>query len=106
MVSPYVRRLKLATELRALREEHGILTEDLAKRLYYSRTKISRLETAAGRPDVAVVMSILDILGVTGEEWERIIRLAHEAAVKGWWDRYRQSMGPRQRLYADLEFGA
>ncbi|RKS74383.1 helix-turn-helix protein [Actinomadura pelletieri DSM 43383] len=106
MVSPYVRRLQLAAELRALREEHGILTEELGKRLYFSRAKISRLETAAGRPDVAVVMSILDILGVTGEEWERIVRLAHEAAVKGWWDRYGQSMGPRQRLYADLEFGA
>ncbi|TDB88714.1 XRE family transcriptional regulator [Actinomadura sp. 7K534] len=52
MVSPFVRRQRLATVLRELREERGMMADELAKRIHYSRTKISRLEYAYGRPDV------------------------------------------------------
>lgn len=106
MVSPFVRRHRLAAELRALREEHGMTADELAKRIHYSRTKISRLENGYGRPDVADVIQILDTLGITGTRWEDFVRLANSAAVKGWWDRYGDAMGPRQRLYADIESGA
>ena len=82
------------------------MADELAKRIHYSRMKISRLENAHGRPDVADVITILDALDVTGPAWETIVRLAKDAAVKGWWDRYGDSMGVRQKLYADLEFGA
>lgn len=42
------------------------MADELAKRIHYSRTKISRLENASGRPDVADVIKILDALGITG----------------------------------------
>src|SRR5690606_219393 len=41
MVSPFVRRQRLATVLRDLREERGMMADELAKRIHYSRTKIS-----------------------------------------------------------------
>jgi cytochrome P450 len=44
MISPYVRRLRLAAELRALRTEAGLTHEQLAKRIHQSRAQISRLE--------------------------------------------------------------
>ncbi|TDD74237.1 XRE family transcriptional regulator [Actinomadura darangshiensis] len=106
MVSPYVRRQRLATVLRTLREEHGIMADELAKRIHYSRTKISRLENAYGRPDVGDVVKILDALGVPDDQWSQIVRLASAAAAKGWWDSFGDAMGARQRLYADLESGA
>ncbi|XRQ07934.1 Scr1 family TA system antitoxin-like transcriptional regulator, partial [Actinomadura welshii] len=106
MVSPFVRRQRLATVLRELREERGMMADELAKRIHYSRTKISRLENAYGRPDVGDVIKILDAFGITGTKWEEIVRLADDASTKGWWDRYGDAMGTRQRLYADIESGA
>ncbi|MEU8345544.1 helix-turn-helix domain-containing protein [Actinomadura meyerae] len=106
MVSPYVRRQRLAAELRKLREERGLMAEELAKRIHYSRMKISRLENAHGRPDVGDVVKILDALEISDDESMTIIRLASAASERGWWDRYGDAMGARQRLYADIESGA
>ncbi|MFG2091150.1 helix-turn-helix domain-containing protein [Spirillospora sp. NPDC048824] len=106
MVSPFVRRQRLAAVLRELREERGMLADELAKRIHYSRTKITRLENAYGRPDVGDVVKILDALEVPDDQWSQIVRLASAAAAKGWWDSYGDAMGARQRLYADLESGA
>lgn len=106
MTSPYVRRLRLAAELRKLREERDLTTDELAKLVFQSRPKISKLENAQIRPDVAEVLNILEALEVTGAKYRRLLRLARDAARKGWWDRYCKAMGDRQRLYADLESGA
>jgi transcriptional regulator with XRE-family HTH domain len=106
MGSPYVQRLRLAAELRSLREERGLMADELAKRIHYSRTKISRLENANGRPDVGDVLRILDAFGLADHECMRLVRLATAASKKGWWDTYGEGMGPSQRLYADIESGA
>jgi transcriptional regulator with XRE-family HTH domain len=90
--SPFVRRRRLADELRALREAHDLSADELAKRIHHSRMRISRLENAHGRPDVRDVITILDTLGIKGTQWEEIIRLAYDAAEKGWWDRYGDSI--------------
>ncbi|MBO2457280.1 helix-turn-helix domain-containing protein [Actinomadura sp. LCR2-06] len=106
MPSPYVRRRQLAAEIRALRESHGLTTEQLGQMVFHSRTKITRLENAQVRPDLAEIMNMLDILEITGSRYDRLLQLAREAAQKGWWDRYGMSMGPRQKLAADLEYNA
>lgn len=106
MPSPYVRRRRLANELRALREKHDMTAEDLSRQIFRSRTTISKLENARCRPDVADVMKILNALGVSGDEWQRILTLAGEAADRGWWDTYGNTMGARQRMFADIESDA
>ncbi|GLZ09986.1 transcriptional regulator [Actinomadura sp. NBRC 104425] len=106
MPSPYVRRRRLAAELRKLREERGMTAEELGQVLFHSRTKITRLENAQVRPNVAEIMDLLERLDVTGNRYDKMLRLARDAAAKGWWDRFGDSMGPRQRLAADLESGA
>ncbi len=106
MTSPFVRRRRLAAELRRLREDRGLTADQLAKLLHVSRMKISKLENAHVRPDLAEVMKILDALGVSGAQWEEIVRIARDAAERGWWDAYGDSMGERQRIYADIESGA
>ena len=104
MISPYVRKLRLAAELRALRAGAGLTHEQLAKRIGESRAQISRLENGHV-VDQAGVMKILDALGVDGERWTQVMTIAREAGEKGWWESTR-GMGDRQARSADLEAGA
>jgi transcriptional regulator with XRE-family HTH domain len=104
MISPYVRRLRLGAELRALRAEAGLTHEQLARRIGESRAQISRLENGHV-VDQAGVMKILDALGVDGERWTQVMTIAREAGERGWWESTR-GMGDRQALYANLEAGA
>ncbi|GAA2722971.1 helix-turn-helix transcriptional regulator [Actinocorallia aurantiaca] len=106
MSSPFVRRRRLGAELRALRLGRNLTTEQLGAMFHHSRMKISRLENAQVRPDLAEVMDLLDLLEPTEEKRAQILRIAREAAARGWWDAYGDAMGDRQRLYADLESGA
>ncbi|WP_106399462.1 helix-turn-helix domain-containing protein [Actinocorallia populi] len=106
MSSPFVRRRRLGAELRALRLSRNLTTEQLGALFHRSRMKISRLENAQVRPDLAEVMDLLDLLEPTEEKRAQILRIAREAAARGWWDAYGVAMGDRQRLYADLESGA
>jgi transcriptional regulator with XRE-family HTH domain len=104
MISPYVRRLRLAGEIRALRAEAGLTADQLAKRIGRSRADISRLENGHV-VDQADVISILDTIGVDGDRWTQVVTIAREAGEKGWWESYK-TMGERQAMYANLEAGA
>ncbi|MEO3861651.1 helix-turn-helix transcriptional regulator [Acrocarpospora macrocephala] len=104
MISPYVRRLRLATELRHLRVSAQLTHEQLAKRIGLPRAQISRLENGHV-VDLADIMAILEELGVHGERWTQIITIAREAGERGWWES-NKAMGERQALFADLEAGA
>ncbi|SEG80696.1 Helix-turn-helix domain-containing protein [Thermomonospora echinospora] len=106
MFSPYVRRLRLAAALRKMREDRNLTADEVAKTVFQSRGKLSKLETAQTRPEAFEIMDMLERLNVTGKEYDNIINLARTAAQKGWWDQHAQVMGPRQRIYADLESGA
>ncbi|WP_141584412.1 helix-turn-helix transcriptional regulator [Actinomadura sp. WMMA1423] len=106
MPSPYVRRRRLAAELRRLREGRGLTTKELARRLHCSRTKIAQLENAQIRPDPGEIMAMLDAFEIEGLQYDRLLQLAREAAQKGWWDRYGLYMGSRQMLAAELEHHA
>jgi transcriptional regulator with XRE-family HTH domain len=104
MISPYVRRLRLAAELRALRTGVGLTHEQLAKKIGQSRAQISRLENGHV-VDQNDVMKILEVLEVDGDRWTEIMTVAREAGERGWWESNR-AMGERQALFADLEAGA
>lgn len=106
MISPYVRRLRLASELVALREAAGLKHEELAARIGESRAKISRLENSRIPPKTKDVIKLLDAMGVDGDKWTQIVTIAREAAEEGWWESDAKAMGARQALYADLEAGA
>jgi len=107
MISPYVRRQRLASELRALREDAGLTHADLAKRIGQNRMKITRLENGhTVRDGQSTVMRIIDELGVDGERWTEIMVVARDASERGWWSTFSVAMGARQAVYADLEAGA
>ena len=104
MISPYVRRLRLAAEIRTLRAKSGLTADQMAKRIGRSRADISRLENGHVI-DQADVIKVLDVCGVDGEEWTKILTIAREAGESGWWESYK-TMGDRQAVFANLESGA
>jgi transcriptional regulator with XRE-family HTH domain len=104
MISPYVRRWRLADEVRSLRQDATLTQEQLGRRIGKSRADISRLESGH-TVDLADVLGILEALGVGGERWTQIMTIAREASEAGWWESHK-SMGERQTLIADLEAGA
>jgi transcriptional regulator with XRE-family HTH domain len=104
MISPYVRRLRLAAELRELRLRAGITHVQLAKQIGQSRAQISRLENGHV-VDQDDVMKILDAFEVDDDRWTQIMTIAREAGERGWWESNR-FMGERQSRYANLEAGA
>lgn len=106
MISPYVRRRRLAAELVRLREEHGYSSDKLAKAIGVARQRISRLENGHVPPDLDEIMRILAALNVEQKRWTQIMTIAREAQEKGWWEKFTKEMGPRQALYANLEAGA
>ena len=104
MISPHVRKLRLATEMRRLRAEAGLTADQLAKLIGRSRADISRLENGHAA-DQADVIKILDALDVDGDRWTEVVTIAREASEKGWWESDK-TMGERQALIANLEAGA
>jgi transcriptional regulator with XRE-family HTH domain len=104
MISPYVRRLRLGTEMRTMRAAAGLTAAQLGKQIGRSRADISRLENGHV-VDQADVMKILDALNIDGDRWTQVMTIAREASEKGWWESYR-AMGDRQAMYANLEAGA
>lgn len=105
MISPYVRRLRLADELRRLRDHAGLSSEELARRSGVNRQMISKLENAHVPPRPSHVMELLKALSVSGRHWEELMQIANEAASRGWWESAKQ-IGERQAIFANLEAGA
>jgi transcriptional regulator with XRE-family HTH domain len=104
MNSPYVRRLRLGKELRALRAEHNMTQARVARLIGKSRMDISKLENGQAA-NIADVLNILEALGVEDERWASLITIARDAVEPGWWDSVKH-IGERQALSANLESGA
>ncbi len=104
MISPYVRRLRLAAELRELRERAGVSAQDLAKRSGVYRQMVSKLENAHVPPSQEDVQRLLETLGVEGDQWTQLVQITLEAASHGWWES--SGIGERQARFANLEAGA
>jgi transcriptional regulator with XRE-family HTH domain len=83
-----VRRRMLARRLRVLRERAGMTMDAAAPRLYWSVSKLSRIETAQQPVDVHGLKSMLDLYGVGGDEWTELTELAIATRHPGWWRAY------------------
>lgn len=86
--APTVRLRRLARELRQLRENTGLTTKDVALRLGWSHSKMSRIETARTAPSVADVTSILELYGTPTQQRAALLDLTRGARQRGWWTAY------------------
>lgn len=104
MISTYIKKLRLRQDLQALRAEHHLTQEQLAKKAGVSRGDIQLLENGRST-DQAVVLDILECLEVSEERWKQVVDTARAASEDGWWESDKH-IGDRQTLGADLEAGA
>jgi transcriptional regulator with XRE-family HTH domain len=101
--SPTVRRRRLDAELRRYREMSGKKIEEVAGYLGCRHPKISRIENGHGTISPGDVRLMLDFYGVHGPEVDRLIRLAKESRVKGWWHGYGDVLPEWLATYVGLE---
>src|SRR5215475_8074726 len=90
--SPTVRRRRLAAELREIREDRGKSGESVAAALKWSASKISRYERARTGLRPRDVERLLDFYQITGARRALLLALAGDAAQKGWWEEYGDSL--------------
>jgi transcriptional regulator with XRE-family HTH domain len=87
--SPVVRRRRLGLELRALREATGMSGEEVAGRLSWSTSKLSRMEIGRNPPRPADLGKLLDFYGVADQgRRDQLTLLLREAKRRGWWQIY------------------
>src|SRR6266542_631357 len=84
--SPPLLLRRLGGELRRLREEVGLTTDQVVSGLYCSPSKISRLETGRVRASFRDVRDILDLYRVPEQQRASLYQLADEARQRDrWW---------------------
>lgn len=106
---PTVRRRRLGSELRRLRDHAGLRLEDVAKVLECSTSKVSRIETGQGLAKALELRAMLDLYGVTDDEARRVIIDIHRrASESGWWeqDEYESVLPSGLGVYVGLEYDA
>jgi transcriptional regulator with XRE-family HTH domain len=86
--SPTLRKRRLVSELRRLREVAGLTIEEVGERLECSASKISRIETGRVGVTPRDVRDMLDAYGADPALIDELVQLAREARRKGWWDEY------------------
>ena len=101
--SPVIRRTRLGSELRRLREQAGLTCEAVGRQLECSGTRVSRLETGRISVRPGDVREMLDLYGVAGREAGDLVRLAREVRRKSWWHAYSRIVPPWFGSYLGLE---
>ena len=104
--SPTVRRRRLAAELRAIRESKGKSGDSVAAALKWSASKISRYERARTGLLPREVERLLDYYEITGPRRALLLALAEDAAQKGWWEEFADSLSEDYRQFIGLEYEA
>jgi transcriptional regulator with XRE-family HTH domain len=104
--SPTVRRRRLAAELRAIREAKGKSGDSVAAALKWSPSKISRYERARTGLRPREVERLLDYYQITGPRRALLLELAEDAAQKGWWEEFTDSLSEDYQQFIGLEHEA
>ena len=85
-VGPTVRRRRLGSELRRLRESQSIKLEEVAERLGLAPSTLSRIETGKAPTRTAYLNSMLELYGVEDPGQRQVLlEMAREGHRKGWW---------------------
>jgi len=104
--SPTVRRRRLAAELREIREVKGKSGDSVAAALKWSASKISRYERARTGLRPREVERLLDYYQVTGPRRALLLGLAEDAAQKGWWEEFADTLSEDYQQFIGFEHEA
>lgn len=85
-VSPAVRRRRLGSELRRLRESRSFRLEDVAARLDVAPSTVCRIETGKAPTRTSYLAVMLEMYGVDDPEQRRLMAdLARDGQRREWW---------------------
>jgi transcriptional regulator with XRE-family HTH domain len=93
----------LAAELRRVREISGMSADEVAGRLRWSPSKISRIETNRTGVKTPDLNRLLDLYGVDEGQRTQLTALSREPEPRGWWNAYAESIPPEYAAYISLE---
>lgn len=86
VTGPLAPRRAIGAALRQLREEAGKNLQDVAEDTLISRSKLSRLENAQGRPLLRDIRDLIRYYGIEGTpQASRLLRWIKDAQRPGWW---------------------
>jgi transcriptional regulator with XRE-family HTH domain len=103
-VGPTVRRRRLGSELRRLRESQSIKLEEVAERLGLAPSTLSRIETGKAPTRTAYLNALLELYGVTDPGQRQVLlEMAREGHRKGWWPLWDGVLPTGFGIYVGLE---
>ena len=101
---PTVRRRRLGTELRKLRESNGYKLEEVAAQLGVAPSTLSRIETGKAPTKSAYLGQMLEMYGVVDQAQRQVlVDMAREGHRKGWWAAYDDVLPSGFDIYVGLE---
>ncbi|MEU8648562.1 helix-turn-helix transcriptional regulator [Streptomyces sp. NPDC048737] len=104
--APTARRVRLATELRKLRERAGLTSTEAAKLLGTSSGQLSNVESARFGVSPERVRAMAHAYTCTDQEFvEALVDMANDR-TRGWWETFREVLPPTFLNIAELEFHA
>lgn len=105
-ISPTVRRRRLGSEIKRLRDAVRMSGGILAKKIGISQPQLSRVENARGRLTAAQLDKLIKVFGVDERKAEEMHTLRRDGDVLGWWEQYSDVMPDNIELLIGLEAGA
>jgi transcriptional regulator with XRE-family HTH domain len=98
----------LGLELRRLREAADLTGDDVARKLGWSVSKVSRIEKARATVPWSDVSDLLDTYDVDDQTRAALIQLCKDAKQQAWWQPYNDVLASFKNLanYIDLESAA
>ncbi|MCO6007969.1 helix-turn-helix domain-containing protein [Actinoallomurus purpureus] len=102
--SPTLRRRRLAQQLRSLREQAGLKSAEVAARLEWAPSKLTRMERNEGkRPDPRDIRDLCEVYGVDEAQRGYLVQLARDGRKRGWWDPYDKMLPEATTAFIGLE---
>jgi transcriptional regulator with XRE-family HTH domain len=103
-IGPTVRRRRLGTELRRLRESNSIKLEEVAEQLGVAPSTLSRIETGKAPTRSAYLSEMLNLYKVQDPGQRQVlVDMAREGHRKGWWAAYEDLLPTGFGIYVGLE---
>ena len=103
-IGPTVRRRRLGSELRRLREAHSFKLEEAADKLGLAASTLSRIETGKAPTRTAYLATMFEMYGVDDPAQRAVLtEMAREGHRKGWWAVYDDVLPTGFDVYVGLE---
>ncbi|MEU3577757.1 helix-turn-helix transcriptional regulator [Streptomyces globisporus] len=103
---PKVRKKRLGSELRRLREESGIGLQQAGETVDGDKTKMSRIENGRQGLRPLELKTLLDMYQVDPPMREALLALQRQSKQKGWWSQHSDKLKPDFQERLTLESDA